>query len=199
MGERRCDQALSIRTTGLREWRNASVPYNRYEATPYQALDQLFSHYKLTASDQWVDFGCGRGRVLFYIHRKFQIPVTGIEAHEQTWEEALQNKASYRRKARHIPAPIRLEYGLAEHYEIQPEDNRFYFFNPFSVQIFRQVVHNILASVEKVPREVDIILYYPMPEFKRFLHNHTSFRLIQKIKLKGAKDPKEKFLIYRYP
>ena len=90
-----------------------------------------------------------------------------------------------------------MEYGLAEQFEILPEHNRFYFFNPFSVQIFRQVVRNILTSVKKSPREVDIILYYPMPEFKRFLHNDTPFRLINKVKLSGTVDPKEKFLIYR--
>lgn len=197
MGERKFDQSLNIRTVGLREWRDSSLPYHRYEATPYRALEQLFSKYKLSNEDQLVDFGCGRGRVLFYIHRRFQIPVTGVEVNEQTLNEALRNKHNYRRYANHISAPIRLEYGVAEQYEIQPEDNRFFFFNPFSVQIFRQVVSNIVESAQKFPRAVDLILYYPVPDYKRFLHNSTDFKLFNKVKLSGAKDPLEKFLLYR--
>lgn len=197
MGERKFDQSLNIRTVGLREWRDSSLPYHRYEATPYRALDQLFSKYHLSDTDQLVDFGCGRGRVLFYIHQRFQIPVTGVEVNELTLNEALRNKRSYRRRASRIPAPIRLEYGLAEQYEIQPEDNRFFFFNPFSVQIFRQVVSNIVESAQKFPRAVDLILYYPTPEYKRFIHNETNFKLFNKVKVSGAKDPLEKFLLYR--
>ena len=106
MGERKFDQSLNVRTEGLREWRDAALPYNRYEATPYRALEQLFTKYKLSATDQVVDFGCGRGRVLFYIHRHFQIPVTGVEVNELTLNEALRNKQSYRRRANRIPAPI---------------------------------------------------------------------------------------------
>ena len=99
LGERKFDQALSIRTEGLREWRG-SDNYNRYEATPYKALEQLFSKYKLEKTDHLVDFGSGRGRVVFYIHRRFQIPVTGVEAHEITLEEGFRNKSSYRKQSK---------------------------------------------------------------------------------------------------
>lgn len=197
MAERKHDQSLRIRTVGMREWRNGTVCYHRYEATPYKALDRLFQVYKLNKSDKVVDFGCGRGRVPFYIHHRFQIPVTGIEVHDKTYEEALQNKASYRQQAKHIHAPIRLKYGLAEHYEVKGTDNTFYFFNPFSIEIFRQVVRNILRSAEEEPRTIDIILYYPVAEYKQFLQMHTSFQLIHRVTVPGATHKKEKFLIYR--
>ena len=45
-----------------------------------------------------MDFGCGRGRVAFYIHNKFHIPVTGIEINDKTYGEALDNKLRYRQK-----------------------------------------------------------------------------------------------------
>lgn len=197
LGERKYDLALNIRTVGLREWRDSNKHYNRYEATPYKALEKLFSKYKLSEADQVVDFGSGRGRVAFYIHNRFQIPVIGVEANEQTLDEAFQNKYSYRRTASHIPAPIRFEFGLAEQYEVQPTHNCFYFFNPFSVHIFKRVVRNIISSFEKNPRIIDLILYYPIAEYKQFLHNHTRFRLINKVRLSGVQDPREKFVIYR--
>src|SRR5690625_2949582 len=123
MVEKQFDEKLGIRTVGIREWKDKRVPYNRYEATPYAALEKLFQQYKLEEDDQVVDFGCGRGRVSFYIHHRFQISVTGIENNDKTFEEALENKKSYRRRANHITAPIQFDFGLAEHYEVEATDN----------------------------------------------------------------------------
>ncbi|NLJ25755.1 MAG: SAM-dependent methyltransferase [Firmicutes bacterium] len=196
MGARKYDGRLGIRTVGLRE-RDGHSHYNRYEATPYEALDRLFQVYRFNNAERVVDFGCGRGRVAFYIHYHFCVPVVGIEEHDKTYEEALNNKASYRHRTRHIKAPIRLKYGLAEHYEVKPIDNCFYFFNPFSSKVFKKVVHNILQSIERDSRSADMILYYPTKEYKRVLKYKTPFRLLNKVRLKGASDPHEKFLIYR--
>lgn len=198
MAELKYERMLQVKTTGLREWRDPKVLYNRYEATPYKALDRLFQIYKLEKTDQVVDFGCGRGRVSFYIHYHYHVPVTGIEVNDLTFEEAIANKKRYWSKAKHIDAPIEFQYGLAEHYEIDPKDNCFYFFNPFSVKIFKKVVRNILLSVERNQRSVDIILYYPLPEFKHYLKTGTPFQLINKLTVPGMKDKKAKFLIYRY-
>lgn len=198
LAERKFDQMLHIRTTGIREWRNHTDHYNRYEATPYAALEKLVQFYKLKQGDQVVDFGSGRGRVSFYFHYHFNIPVTGIEMNEITYEEALYNKALYRQKNKHLKAPIRFEFGLAENYQVDLKDNVFYFFNPFSITIFKQVVHNILHSVRKKKRTVDIILYYPLPEFKKFLKKETPFKLINKIKVSNSHGKYGKFLIYRF-
>src|SRR5690625_6122340 len=153
LAERKLDRTLQIRTVGLREWGREAVAYNRYEATPYKALDKLFQVYRFEKNDRFVDFGCGRGRVTFYIHNQCKIPVTGVEAHDKTFEEALKNKQTYRKTRQHIKAPITLEFALAEQYEVDEEDNLFYFFNPFSVKIFKRVVTNILKSLqEKIGR-----------------------------------------------
>ncbi|HHV39291.1 MAG TPA: class I SAM-dependent methyltransferase [Tepidimicrobium sp.] len=197
MVERNYDKSLWIKTTGIREWKDRSIHYNRCESTPYMALKELFKRYKLNKTDRLVDFGCGRGRVAFYVHNRFKIPVTGVEVHDTTFDEVLNNKASYRHRFQDIAAPIRFEYGLAEHYEIEPMDNKFYFFNPFSIKIFKKVVGNILHSVKRNRRTVDIILYYPMPEYKLYLKKSTSFKLINKIRVPEASDSREKFLIYR--
>lgn len=196
MSARKYDRQLGIRTVGLREWDGNDL-YNRYEATPYEALDRLFQSYKFQKDDRVVDFGCGRGRVTFYIHNRFEVPIVGIEAHDKTYEEALDNKSSYRYRTKHIQAPIRLKYGLAEHYAVKPGENRFYFFNPFSPKVFRKVLANIVRSVVDHPRTVEVILYYPLPEYKKILHSH-SFQMINKIKVPSRGDFREKFLIYRF-
>lgn len=187
---------LNIRTTGLREWRK-ETHYHRYEATPYKALDELFKVYKLERSDRVVDFGCGRGRVSFYIHNRFKIPVTGVEVNDLTFDEALDNKRSYRYIAKDIEAPIQFDYALAEQYDVSETDNVFYFFNPFSVDIFKKVVHNILNSVKVNNRPIDLILYYPTGSYKNFIAKNTPFKLMNKVKVPDARDRKEKFLVYR--
>lgn len=197
MDSRKHDRELGIRTVGLREW-SGHNHYNRYEATPYEALERLFEVYRFRKGDRVVDFGCGRGRVTFSIHNRFHVPVVGIEAHDKTYEEALDNKGSYRFKTkRDIAAPIELKFGLAEHYEVQRADNRFYFFNPFSHRVFQKVMGNIMKSVAEKPRQVDVILYYPLPEFEDIVHDHGLI-MINKVDVPGATDVHEKFLIYRY-
>lgn len=114
-GRKKQDKLLGIKTVGIREWTDSKVHYNRYEATPYMALNELSEKYKFREADKVVDFGCGRGRVAFNLHNRFHLPVTGIEANHKTYEEALENKAIYRLRAKHIIAPIKFKYGLAQH------------------------------------------------------------------------------------
>lgn len=196
MCARKYDRQLGIKTVGLREW-EGHQHYNRYEPTPYRALERLFQAYKFRKGDRVVDFGCGRGRVTFSIHHRFHVPVVGIEAHDKTYEEALINKDSYRARASHIAAPIKLKYGLAENYQVKPDDNCFYFFNPFSDRVFKKVMGNVMKSVAEDPRTIDVILYYPLPEFKSILQE-LQFRIINKIQVPELGDARKKFLIYRY-
>lgn len=197
--EKQYDQKFQIRTVGLREWRNDDAnKYNRYEATPYEALEVLLNNYTVPENSKLVDFGSGRGRVAFFFHDNLHIPVTGIEANDKTFEEALKNKQTYRRKREHIKAPITFEYALAEHYEVQHDDNLFYFFNPFSVQIFKRVVTNIIHSLKEYERKADLILYYPLPDFVHFLKRHTRFEKINKIPVRGVHGKYGQFNIFRY-
>ncbi len=196
MGERKQDKLLGIRTVGIREWKDGHFQYNRYEPTPYKALEALVEKYKFKGINRIVDFGCGRGRVAFYLHNRFHLPVIGIEANYKTYEEALENKAAYRLKAKHIAAPIKFKYGLAQHYKVDQEDNCFYFFNPFSVHIFGKVVNNILRSVTRDKRMVNLILYYPFPDYIDYLRIKP-FTVVKEIEVPNTIDIREKFLLYR--
>ena len=197
MDERQRDLQLGIRTTGIREWKNEDGPYNRYEATPYLALDQLVKYYSFSEDAHLVDFGCGRGRVSFYIHHHLEIPVSGVENNDRTFDELLTNETIYRRHNEHITAPLYFEFGLAENYDIQFNENVFFFFNPFSLKIFKRVVHRILNSYKENERQMDIIFYYPLASFKQFL-DQTPFTLINRIKVPKVGHGKHgEFLIYR--
>lgn len=199
MVDQAMDRELLIKTTGLREWgSNERLDYNRCESTPYRALDKLFKNYKINENDKFVDFGCGRGRVALYTHHKFSIPVSGVELHDLTFDELIGNKESYKYNKKLEDAPIYFEYGYADNYDIKNDETIFYFFNPFSIHIFRKVIDNIVKSIEENKREVDIILYYPLKPFKTYIEENTPFRKINTVRLSWKKDKRKKFVIYRF-
>jgi SAM-dependent methyltransferase len=198
MKETNYDELLNIETEGNQRGYNKSFHYHRYEPTPYHALEKLFAEYELTSSDHIVDFGCGKGRLNFFIHYLFHASVTGVEMNEKLYEEAMENKGNYLIKAKN-KGEIQFQCCLAEKYEITPLDNHFYFFNPFTIPIFWKIINNILVSLEKSKREVDVILYYPSEDYIYYLENHTLFELIKEIQLPGLyeNNANERFLIYR--
>ncbi|WP_442598224.1 methyltransferase [Neobacillus sp. D3-1R] len=198
MKEKYYDALLNIKTIGEQKGFLKSVHYHRYEPTPYSALETLCAHYHIKSSDQVVDFGCGKGRLNFYIHHVSGAAVKGIEMNEEFYQEAMKNKSSFEKKHRIQDEKIQFYCCLAEEYQIDTQDNRFYFFNPFTIQIFIKVVNNILDSAESNPRDTELILYYPSQDYIYYLENSTSFELKMEIPLPGLyeQNQNERFLIY---
>lgn len=194
------DRLLSIKTSVDRRPYPPSAHDHQYEPTPYAALDQLFSRYKLLKSDRFVDMGCGKGRIAFYVNHRFQASVVGIEVNPLLHVDALKNKKTYRKKMGHKKGKIDFLQVQAQNYEIDEKDTVFYFFNPFSVQIFIAVIQRMIVSVEKHPRPLDLILYYPSSDYVYLLQNRTPFELVEEVRLKGwyERNNNERFLIYRF-
>ncbi|MCT4794352.1 SAM-dependent methyltransferase [Exiguobacterium alkaliphilum] len=196
MTEQQYERLLQIETAKPQQGFPASVEYHRYEPTPYEALDLLRDAYPLAATDTVVDFGSGKGRLPFYLAYTFRVRAIGVEMDGGFHEAALDNWINYSKK-HHTRGSVQLIHDYAERFTIPSEANRFYFFNPFSVNVFRDVVSNIIASVERSPRPVDLILYYPADEYLHFLNDETPFQYVQGVRL-PLKNLHERFLIYRF-
>lgn len=199
MKEQYYEKLLNIKTCGEQKIFNESLHYNRYEPTSYYVLDILFKEYKINKDDHIIDFGCGKGRLNFYVNYFYDIECTGIEMNNFFYEEAISNRKSYIKKHKKDKNKINLLNCFAEEYKIKPLDNKFYFFNPFSIQIFIKVLGNILDSVEKHERIIDIILYYPSDDYIYYIENNTAFVLIEEIPIhnKYEKNNSQRLLIYR--
>lgn len=165
MEETNYDEMLNIKTEGEQKNFNDSLHYHRYEPTPYSALEHLFKKYALKRNDRIVDFGCGKGRLNFFIHHLYQSSVVGVEMNENFYKEAIENLNGYMKKRKNNNGNIEFHCCLAEEYDIDTKDNRFYFFNPFSVQIFMKTINNILLSFEKEPRQIELILFYASQDY----------------------------------
>ncbi len=199
MNEHETDVSLRIKTSGTLEVLNQSAHYNRYEATPYVALDELFNKYQLNQTDQVVDFGCGKGRFSFYIHHHFNVSVIGVEMSGKLYQDALENLQIYKQQSKRNSGFIQFERCLAQEYEVQGSDNVFYFFNPFSVQIFMKVIENILQSIDQQKRTIDLILYYPTVDYLQFLESRTAFFFLKEVVVPDLykQNENERFMIYR--
>lgn len=195
MIEKEMDRLLKIKTVGIREWSAQSSHYNRYEATPYVALQRLLSVYPLSSTDELVDFGCGKGRVSIYLHHISGCSVTGVEMSGQLYQEALANRQSYSQINRKAIQSLQFEHELAEKYRIPITANCFYFFNPFSLSIFSQVLRNIQQSVEEAPRTISLIMFYPTIEYLQFIEKQYEFQQLIDIQT-DEKDEDERFVIF---
>lgn len=192
------EKLLNIKTTGEQQGFYESHHYNRYEATSYMALESLFKEYTLDASDNIIDFGCGKGRLAFYINYYYNSSVTGIEMNNNYYTICENNKKSYFKSFSKPKEKIKFLNIFAENYEVSSSDNKFYFFNPFSLQLFIKVLNNILISVEEFPREIDLIFYYPSEDYIDYLENYTSLTLKKEIPVHNLYlvDKRQKFSIY---
>lgn len=200
MTEQDYDQLLNIKTAGSRIVPlPASLHYNPYEPTPYQALDTYFHAHPLTSNDRLVDFGSGKGRLSFYVHYYFNAATVGVEMHPDFHQQAIENLSRYMDKRKKGKHKLHFCHSLAEDYKIDPDDNRFYFFNPFSVQIFISIVNNILRSKEAHERDIELILYYATEEYIYFLEHETTFELIDTVTVPDVypENPYERLFLYK--
>ena len=194
------EKLFNIKTTGEQQGFYESHHYNRYEATSYTALETLFKEYPIKNTDTIVDFGCGKGRLAFYANYFFGSTVTGIEMNSNYFDTCINNKKTYSKNSNKNKDKINFINIFAEEYKISNFDNKFYFFNPFSLQIFIKVLNNILISIENNPRSIDLILYYPSDEYIDYLDNYTAFVLKDEITISNFSkfDNRQKFLIYTF-
>lgn len=194
------EKFLGIESTEIVYNNRYKDEYYRYEPTSYSGLICAFDEMEkvFTKYDRLVDFGCGKGRVLFYVNQRFQCEVCGIEVDEELYEIAMDNRSYFNTRFRGSDEKIELICGKAEEYEIRPEDTVFYFFNPFDISVFEQVIGRLQKSVEEHPRRIFVMMYYPKEEYRTCM-KHRHFKLYQVVKLPTYDmDWDEKVVIYEY-
>ena len=170
-GDKAFDDFLSIDTMECIGAERPTEDNNIYQATYYRDLVTIFDMVSMEPEDTLVDFGCGLGRVLFYGNSRHYCRTTGIEADRQVYDKLLENAAGYQKRF-YDQEDRMLFYNMpAQEYEIADGDNYFYFFNPFSAEIFRSVIDNIIDSVSRCPRDIYLMLYYPTFEYQKVMRD----------------------------
>ncbi len=161
--ERTWDKLLKIRTSG-RDDSNADQYHYPYEPTPYEVLERLANSGWIRKKDVVLDYGCGKGRVDFFLAYQTRAKAIGVEYDPRILEGAVENQKTAVSGQR-----VRLELQRAEQFAVPEEVNRCYFFNPFSVEILQKVIARILESYYENPRELLLFFYYPSEEYMAYL------------------------------
>ena len=190
------DQRLQIKTTG-RDDAIADEYRYPYEPTPYCVLERLASSSLIGEKDVVLDYGCGKGRVGFFLSCEARAKTVGIEYDDRIYGSALQNQ-----KTAVSTAKADFILTRAEAYEVPAEVNRCYFFNPFSVEILRKVMARITESYYGCPREIFLFFYYPSDEYISYLMTVEELEFYDEIEcddLFGGKDVRERILIFQLP
>ena len=190
------DKLLQIKTSG-RDDSNADQYRYPYEPTPYRVLERLANSGLFGKNDPILDYGCGKGRVGFFLSYQTKAKSIGIEYDERIYQRALENRKNAVSKAKADFIPIR-----AEKYEVPATVNRCYFFNPFSVEILRKAMARILESYYAFPREILLFFYYPSDEYMCYLMTMDELEFYDEIDcddLFDTNDPRERIMVFQLP
>ncbi len=187
------DKLLQIKTTG-RDASNSDQYRYPYEPTPYSVLERLANSGLIRKRDVVLDYGCGKGRVDFFLSYQTKADTIGIEYDERIYQSVLENQKT-------VVSSAKSEFVLvrAEEYEVPGAVNRCYFFNPFSVELLRKVMARIIESYYEKPREILLFFYYPSEEYISYLMTVDELEFFDEIAcgdLFGGSDSRERIMIF---
>ena len=184
MTEREWDKRLRIKTIGREDEDNPN--YSPYEPTPYSVLQRLADSGHIRRKDHLLDYGCGKGRVAFFMAASVGCRVTGIDYSQKLIDIAKEN-----RRVSHLGDRVELVCARAEQYEVQGQ-NIFFFFNPFSGKVFEGVLRRLTGG--------KLILYYPSEEYITWLNLTPEVERIDTIDcqdLFNGRNDRERIEIYK--
>ena len=193
MNETQWDKLLHIKTTGRDDSRADQYNYP-YEPTPYSVLERLANEGYLGKKNCLVDYGCGKGRVDFFLSYQTRCRTIGIEYDDRMYAVAEENKKTAVSSGR---TAFCLEN--AAEYQVPEEADRFYFFNPFSVTVLRSVIGRVMESYYEAPREMYLFFYYPSDEYVSYLMTVNGLMFSDEINCKDLFDgenERERILVF---
>lgn len=193
MNEEKWDRLLQIRTSG-RDDSHADQYRYPYEPTPYCVLERLADSGYLRKGNTLLDYGCGKGRVEFFLSWQTRCRSIGIEYDERIYEKAVENQ-----KRAAAAGRVTFELVNAEQFQVPEEADRVYFFNPFSLEILQKVISRIIDSYYAAPREILLFFYYQSDEYISFLMTVDELTFSDEIDcgdLFQGKDPRERIIIF---
>ncbi len=187
MTEREWDKRLRIKTIGRENEDNPH--YSPYEPTPYSVLQRLADSGHIGRKAHLLDYGCGKGRVAFFMAATVGCRVTGIDQSQKLIDMAKEN-----RRASGLGDRVRLECCLAEQYAVKDE-TAFFFFNPFSGKVFGSVLRQLSQRGAG-----KLILYYPSEEYMTRLNLMPEVEHVDTIDCRdlfNGKNDRERIEVFR--
>jgi hypothetical protein len=149
-----------------------------YEASAWSFLRRALRHCKVGPTDVFVDFGSGKGRVVWQAAQFPFARVVGVEISPQL--NAVARRNIEKNLDRLICRNVELITADATEFEI-PDDMTFaYFYFPFKGEIFGRVIRRVIESIDRNPRRLTLI--YANPVMDEELRATGRFELVNVLK-----------------
>jgi SAM-dependent methyltransferase len=132
-----------------------------YKPAPWRTLAMVLRRTDVDgATDVFIDFGAGKGRVVFLAARYPFKRVIGVELSPDLSRLARENIERHRNRLR--CADVEIVTSDVLDYEIPDDVTIAFFYNPFGGDVFVRVLSRLLASVDRRPRFLRIIYHNPV-------------------------------------
>ena len=125
MTEEKYDRLLRIRTTGRDDSRSDQYRFP-YEPTPYSVLERLANAGYIRKGSTLLDYGCGKGRVDFFLSWQTRCRTIGVEYDKRIFEKAEENQKTAVSAGRTV-----FHLANAETFPVPEHVDRIYFLIPF--------------------------------------------------------------------
>lgn len=192
MTELQWDRLLGIRTTGRDDSHSDQYRYP-YEPTPYSVLERLAEADYIGKKNVLLDYGCGKGRVSFFLSYQCRCKSVGIEYDDRIYAAAVKNKENAV-----LGNKVEFVHTKAEVFEIKEAD-RIFFFNPFSVEILKSVMGRIRESWYENQRRILLFFYYIQDDYMAYLMTLDEVTFLDEIDCRdlfeGA-NPRERIMVF---
>ena len=193
--ENKWDKLLHIKTMG-RDDSHADQYRYPYEPTSYSVLERLANTGLIRKQNTVLDYGCGKGRVDFFLSYQTRCHSIGVEYDERIYDKAMENQKAAVSKER-----VAFELANAEHFQVPKQIDRIFFFNPFSIEILQKVISRIRESYYEQPRQILCFFYYPSDEYVSYLMTVDEMMFTDEIDcadLFEGNDERERIMIFEW-
>jgi 16S rRNA G966 N2-methylase RsmD len=182
--------AANIEVSNLDIKSKDKAHFTCYQPTRVRHFRKLMEFLNLPASNVFVDFGAGKGRVLILASMYNFKRVVGVEISSKLCKTAKDNIAFYKTRSK-MSVDVQVVESDVLLYRITDDENVFFFFNPFDSYIMEKILEKIMISLKNTPREAWIIINNSQYDD---LIEREKFEIIEEFKYGGTE-----FTVIRIP
>jgi SAM-dependent methyltransferase len=158
LGDRFLDRDL--RTAGqVQEPEHDHPERVQYVPSPWHVLPRALRYLRVSEDDVFVDFGCGKGRILHQAAKRPFRRVIGVEISPVLADIA--RRAVAQNAHQHRCRDVQVVASDVRDFQVPDDLTVGYLFHPFKDETLDAVMRHIVESLDRKPRRVRLIYVHP--------------------------------------
>jgi SAM-dependent methyltransferase len=149
----------------------------RYVPSGWHVLPRALRYVGVSDRDTFVDFGCGKGRVVHQAARRPFGRVIGVEVSPMLAETARNALAA--RSHHHRCRNVEIVVSDVRQFRVPDDMTIGYLFQPFGDETLAALLRGIVESIDRHPRPVRLIYLWPTTSARSMILATDRFRLVK--------------------